>query len=236
MSGANTGSSAGCNRGAAEGSGEFLVFVNDDVEVVSGWLEALVDTADHHPDVGAIGSLISLQGVIQEADSMCGEIVRRWDRPWRVGRGQPYTFLRRVDYCSACSLLNGGVSGRRSAESIAVTSRAITRTSTCRSRRRGSRRCSIRARGDPSRTPAAARRGSSAALRDRERFRRSGPASWRSASSRRSANRAPWPARWNGAAVRDTADDRRTAAQRGAGSGFSGSSTRWKSLDDTGYG
>ena len=107
MSDANLGFVGGCNRGAAEGSGEFLVFVNDDVEVLPGWLEALVDTANRHPDAGAIGSLmLSPEGVIQEA----GSIVWRDGSTMGVGRGEsveasPYTFPRRVDYCSACSLL-----------------------------------------------------------------------------------------------------------------------------------
>ena len=104
---ANLGFAAGCNRGAAESSGEFLVFVNDDVEVLPGWLEALVDTADRHPDAGAIGSLmLAADGTIQEA----GSIVWRDGSTMGVGRGgsvgtSPYGFLRRVDYCSACSLL-----------------------------------------------------------------------------------------------------------------------------------
>jgi GT2 family glycosyltransferase len=106
-SAANLGFAGGCNRGAAESSGEFLVFVNDDVEILPGWLEALVDTADRHPDAGAIGSLmLAPDGLIQEA----GSIVWRDGSTMGVGRGgsvevSPYTFLRRVDYCSACSLL-----------------------------------------------------------------------------------------------------------------------------------
>ena len=106
-SAANLGFAGGCNRGAAESSGEFLVFVNDDVEVLPGWLEALVDTADRHPDAGAIGSLmLTPDGVLQEV----GSIVWRDGSTMGVGRGEsvevtPYTFLRRVDYCSACSLL-----------------------------------------------------------------------------------------------------------------------------------
>src|SRR5262245_16432132 len=105
--GANLGFGGGCNRGAAQSSGEFLVFLNDDVEVLPGWLEALVETADRHPDAGAVGSLIlSPDGAVQEA----GSIVWRDGSTLSVGRGyavdsNPYTFLRSVDYCSACSLL-----------------------------------------------------------------------------------------------------------------------------------
>lgn len=104
---ANLGFGGGCNLGAAATSGEFLVFLNDDIEVLPGWLEALVETADRHPDAGAVGSLILFpDGVIQEA----GAITWRDGSTLCVGRGEsiganPYDFVRPVDYCSACSLL-----------------------------------------------------------------------------------------------------------------------------------
>lgn len=97
----------GCNRGAAESSGEFLLFLNDDIEVLPGWLEALVETADRHPDAGAVGSLILFpDSTMQEA----GAIVWRDGSTLCINRGgqvevNPYNFLRPVDYCSACSLL-----------------------------------------------------------------------------------------------------------------------------------
>jgi GT2 family glycosyltransferase len=106
-SAANLGFGGGCNRGAAETSGEFLVFLNDDVEVLPGWLEALVETADLRPDVGALGSLIlSPDGRVLEA----GSIVWRDGSTVSVGRGasvedNPYNFQRSVDYCSACSMM-----------------------------------------------------------------------------------------------------------------------------------
>jgi O-antigen biosynthesis protein len=103
----NLGFVGGCNRGAAEGSGEYLVFLNDDTEVLPGWLEALVETADGHPQAAAVGSLILFpDGSIQEA----GSIVWRDGSTLGVARGasieaSAYNFLRPVDYCSACSLL-----------------------------------------------------------------------------------------------------------------------------------
>ena len=106
-SAANLGFGGGCNRGAAESSAEFLVFLNDDLEILPGWLETLVETADRRADVGAVGSLVLFpDGTIQEAGSLA----------WRdgstlcVNRGvsaeaNPYTFVRQVHYCSGCSLL-----------------------------------------------------------------------------------------------------------------------------------
>lgn len=83
------------------------MLLNDDIEVLPGWLESLVETADRHPDAGAVGSLILFPaGAIQEA----GSIAWRDGSTLSVGRGDlveanPYNFLRAVDYCSACSLL-----------------------------------------------------------------------------------------------------------------------------------
>jgi len=104
---ANLGFGGGCNRGAAESSGEFIVFLNDDAEVLPEWLEALVDTADRFPDAGAVGSLILFpDGAVQEA----GAITWRDGSTLCLSRGvsmqaNPYDFVRPVDYCSACSLL-----------------------------------------------------------------------------------------------------------------------------------
>jgi GT2 family glycosyltransferase len=104
---ANLGFGGGCNRGAAETGGEFLIFLNDDIEILPGWLEALLETADRHPDAGAVGSLILFpNGAIQEA----GAITWRDGSTLCLARGHPleansHDCVRSVDYCSACSLL-----------------------------------------------------------------------------------------------------------------------------------
>lgn len=103
----NLGFAAGCNLAAASAIGRYLVFLNDDTEVESGWLLALVETADADPQVGAVGSCILFHdGSVQET----GSIVWRDGSTLGLGRGEPpdaagVSFVRRVDYCSACSLL-----------------------------------------------------------------------------------------------------------------------------------
>lgn len=103
----NLGFSGGCNLGARHAGGELLVLLNDDVEVQRGWLEALVRTAEAHPEAGAIGSRMTFtDGTLHEA----GQIVWRDGSTTAVGRGLPgdtrrYRYLRQVDYCSAASLL-----------------------------------------------------------------------------------------------------------------------------------
>ena len=103
----NLGFAGGCNRGASAARGEYLVFLNDDAMVEPGWLEWLVDTADAHPDAGAVGSCVLFpDGIIQEA----GSIVWSDGSTMPVGRGSrgdlmTWHFVRPVDYASACSML-----------------------------------------------------------------------------------------------------------------------------------
>jgi GT2 family glycosyltransferase/glycosyltransferase involved in cell wall biosynthesis len=104
---ANLGFGGGCNLGAAHARAPYLVFLNDDVTVRPGWLEALVATADARPDAGAVGSrILNADGTVQEA----GSVIFADGSTTPVGRGLPatttrYRAVRKVDYCSACSLL-----------------------------------------------------------------------------------------------------------------------------------
>jgi GT2 family glycosyltransferase len=103
----NLGFAAGCNLAAAAATGRYFLFLNDDTEVEAGWLQALVEIADADPRVGAVGSCILFHdGSVQET----GSIVWRDGSTMGLGRGERpdaagVSFVRRVDYCSACSLL-----------------------------------------------------------------------------------------------------------------------------------
>jgi O-antigen biosynthesis protein len=96
-----------CNQGAAVARGKFLVFLNNDTEVLPGWLNNLEETAEQSPSVGAVGSLFLYpDGSIQEA----GAIVWRNGEAHHYGCGasaddRRFNFAREVDYSSAASLL-----------------------------------------------------------------------------------------------------------------------------------
>lgn len=104
---ANLGFNRNCNRGAEIARGEYLVFLNNDTEVLPGWLQALSDTFRHHGDVGLAGSkLIYPDGRLQEA----GGIVWNDGSGWNWGRlkhpAHPrYNFVRDVDYISGASIM-----------------------------------------------------------------------------------------------------------------------------------
>jgi GT2 family glycosyltransferase/glycosyltransferase involved in cell wall biosynthesis len=102
----NLGFIGACNVGAELASGEFLVFLNNDTTVESGWLDALLSTFAQHPDTGLAGSkLVYPDGRLQEA----GGIVFSDGSGWNYGRFEDpnhprFNFVREVDYCSGAAL------------------------------------------------------------------------------------------------------------------------------------
>ena len=97
-----------CNRGAETARGEFVVFLNNDTLVSSGWLERLLEPFDDQSgesEVGLVGAkLIYPDGRLQEA----GGIIFSDGSGWNYGRGDDpanpkYEFRCDVHYCSgAC--------------------------------------------------------------------------------------------------------------------------------------
>ena len=106
-SAANEGFAGACNRAAGRATGELLVFLNDDAVVEPGWLDALVAAADAHGEAAAVGSRVLApdgsaleEGTVLWSDGSV-TLIDRYHRP----RPAPPPGARRVDYCSAASLL-----------------------------------------------------------------------------------------------------------------------------------
>ena len=103
----NLGFVGGCNKGAESAEGEYVVFLNNDTQVFTGWLSALVDTFTIQKNVGLVGSkLIYPDGRLQEA----GGIVWNNKNAWNYGRlndpeSYKYNYLKDVDYCSGASIM-----------------------------------------------------------------------------------------------------------------------------------
>ncbi|MEP6483675.1 MAG: glycosyltransferase [Rudaea sp.] len=103
----NLGFVGSCNAGAAIAKGEFIVFLNNDTVVTSGWLQSLLDCFAQEPDAGLVGSkLVYPDGRLQEA----GGIVFRDGSGWNYGRyddpADPrYNFRREADYCSGAAIM-----------------------------------------------------------------------------------------------------------------------------------
>ncbi|MBV9653416.1 MAG: glycosyltransferase [Acetobacteraceae bacterium] len=96
-----------CNEAARHARGEFLLLLNNDTQVLPGWLDPMVAIFRARPDAGAVGSkLVYPDGRLQEA----GGIIWQDGSGTNVGNGDDphkpeYNYVREVDYCSAASLL-----------------------------------------------------------------------------------------------------------------------------------
>jgi GT2 family glycosyltransferase len=95
-----------CRQGAAVAKGEFILFLNNDTQVMPGFLSNMVKVMDANPDVGCTGSkLIYPDGRLQEA----GGIIFNDASGCNYGRLQdptlPHHQSRVVDYCSGASLM-----------------------------------------------------------------------------------------------------------------------------------
>jgi GT2 family glycosyltransferase/glycosyltransferase involved in cell wall biosynthesis len=103
---ANGGFIAACNDGATLARGEYLVFLNNDTAPQPGWLDALLQTFDGHPDIGLVGAqLLYPDGRLQEA----GGVVFADGSGWNYGRFDSpddprYGYLRDADYASGAAI------------------------------------------------------------------------------------------------------------------------------------
>lgn len=96
-----------CNRGAESARGEYIVFLNNDTEPTSRWLDELLYAFERFERVGLAGAkLLYPDGVLQEA----GGIVWANGNPWNYGRGgnavaPEYSYTRQADYLSGAAVM-----------------------------------------------------------------------------------------------------------------------------------
>ena len=103
----NIGFLRGCNAGLRLATAETLLFLNNDIELTPGAVDAALVRLRSDPAIGAVGAkLICTHGLLQEA----GCII--WRDGWTTGYmrdasplAPEVNFVRDVDYCSAAFLL-----------------------------------------------------------------------------------------------------------------------------------
>ena len=85
----------------------FWLLLHDDTEVLPGWMEALVEAADAHPEAGAIGSMVlNPDGSLQNAGSILWRDAQT--SPRLAGDASAVSALdpiAAVGYCGTASLL-----------------------------------------------------------------------------------------------------------------------------------
>ena len=96
-----------CNKGVSISQGEYVVLLNNDTEVTSGWLDALIDGFQRFEQVGLVGSrLLYPDGRLQDA----GGIIWKTGDPWNYGNGENpwdprFSYSRQADYLSGAALM-----------------------------------------------------------------------------------------------------------------------------------
>ncbi|HCG6791022.1 TPA: glycosyltransferase [Vibrio parahaemolyticus] len=95
-----------CNQATDLAKGKYIIFLNNDTEVTSYWIDELVARMEENPTVGIAGSkLLNLDGSMQEA----GGIIWGNGQAWNVGREinpltPEYNYVREVDYLTGAAL------------------------------------------------------------------------------------------------------------------------------------
>lgn len=103
----NLGFLRACNQGAKAAQGKWLLFLNNDTQILPALLSSMLATAKSVPGCGAVGGRLILPDVtLQEA----GGIIWRDASCSGYGRGDDpfkpeYSFVREVHYCSGACLL-----------------------------------------------------------------------------------------------------------------------------------
>ncbi|WP_213949638.1 glycosyltransferase [Luteibacter sp. dw_328] len=102
----NLGFVGSCNAGAAAATGEFLIFLNNDTQVMPGWSEELLRCFALRADCGIAGSqLVYPDGRLQEAGAWVFADASAWNIGRFDSRSDPAVrYARKVDYVSGASL------------------------------------------------------------------------------------------------------------------------------------
>lgn len=102
----NLGFLLSCNAAVTQVKTKYTVLLNNDTEVLAGWLDNLIDPLEQDQSIGLVGSkLIYPDGTLQEA----GGIIFADGNAWNYGKNaspndSEYNYLREVDYVSGASI------------------------------------------------------------------------------------------------------------------------------------
>lgn len=96
-----------CNNAAKLARGKYILFLNNDTQVLPNWLSSLVELIERKDDIGMVGSkLLYPDGTLQEA----GGIIWGDGHAWNYGNGQSpnkpeFNYVKEVDYISGAAIM-----------------------------------------------------------------------------------------------------------------------------------
>jgi FkbM family methyltransferase len=101
----NKGFAAANNQGIEQASGDYIVFLNNDVVVTENWLDLLVAHAERHPEIGMVGPMsnsVSGPQKVHEANYASNDMaaMHEFAQSWRsANSGDTKETLRLVGFC-----------------------------------------------------------------------------------------------------------------------------------------
>lgn len=108
----NLGFAKGCNQGARSARGRCLIFLNNDMIALKGWLEPLLTALETNTKVGVVGAkLIYPDGTIQHAGIVVGNAPAPLT-PFHIWRGKPRDYPA-ANQPRTCQAVTGACFGIR---------------------------------------------------------------------------------------------------------------------------
>ena len=103
----NLGFVRNCNEAAKLCRGQYILFLNNDTSVQSGWLMPLVKLLEEDASIGMVGSkLVYGNGKLQEAGGIFWKDASAWNYGHCDKIGKPdYNYVKEVDYISGASIM-----------------------------------------------------------------------------------------------------------------------------------
>ena len=103
----NVGFLLNCNHAAQYAKGKYILFLNNDTQVQTNWLEPLVSLIEQDEKVGMVGSkLVYPDGYLQEAGGILWKDASAWNYGNRKSPEDPeYNYVKEVDYISGAAIM-----------------------------------------------------------------------------------------------------------------------------------
>lgn len=96
-----------CNHAAKKAKGKYILFLNNDTQVMADWLKPLVTLIESKDDIGMVGSkLIYPDGRLQEAGGIVWKDASAWNYGHLDDPTKPeYNYVKEADYISGAAIM-----------------------------------------------------------------------------------------------------------------------------------